>query len=337
MGLYDGDPSAADLAAALSLPVVAVIDARAMAQTFGAVALGLSAYRGDVKLAGVLANRVAGESHAELLRKSLPEGIGWYGHLRRGSDLELPSRHLGLVAAEELSDLDERLERAADELSEHAAGGLPPEAAFRPADRDPVPKALSGRVVAVAKDAAFGFIYQANLDLMREMGAEVAFFSPVGGDKLPKCDALYLPGGYPELHLRRLSENVALIRDIKRHHGLGKPIVAECGGLLYLLDSLAYGGDSAPLAGLLPGRAELSGGLRGLGLMSVDFEEGALRGHSFHHSELVMDLEPAAMGTRLDGRAERAEPVWRLGRLTASYIHFYFPSNPEAAAALLGA
>lgn len=336
MGLFDGNPSAADLAAELDLPVVAVIDARAMAQTFGAVALGLATYRPDVRLAGVLANRVAGKSHAELLKGSLPESVPWYGHLRRGDDLELPSRHLGLVAASELADLDERLERAASELVGQMAGDLPPEAAFRPGKVETPPKALSGRVVAVARDEAFGFIYQANLDLLRDMGAEVVFFSPLAGDGLPECDALYLPGGYPELHLEALSKNFGLIRSLKRHHGCGRPILAECGGLLYLLESLTRGDQKAGMAGILPGRAELSGGLRGLGLMSVDFEEGTLRGHAFHHSELVMDLEPAIFGTRLDGRLERVEPVWRLGRLTASYIHFYLPSNPVAAAALLG-
>jgi cobyrinic acid a,c-diamide synthase len=337
MGLFDGSPSAADLAAWLSLPVVAVIDARAMAQTFGAVALGLAAYRADVRLDGVLANRAAGESHADLLRKSLPESIAWRGYLRRGQDLELPSRHLGLVAASELNDLDERLDRAAACLAGQGAAELPPEALFKPSSLAPPPRSLEGRRLAIARDEAFGFIYQANLDLLTDMGADLAFFSPVAGQRLPECDALYLPGGYPELHLEALSRNQGLMGDIKAHHEGNKPILAECGGLLYLLESLAYGGRVAPMAGVLPGRAELSGGLRGLGLMSVDFPKvGALRGHAFHHSELAMDLAPAAWGARHDGRTERVEPLWRLGSLTASYIHFYLPSNPAAAAALLG-
>jgi cobyrinic acid a,c-diamide synthase len=336
MGLFDGDPSAADLAAWLDLPVVAVIDARAMAQTFGAVALGLASYRPDVRLAGVMANRVAGESHARLLAGSLHGPIAWRGYLRRGDGIELPSRHLGLVAASELADLEERLDRAAAELSGQSVAELPPEAVFEPSLLPPPPCALAWRTVAVARDEAFGFIYQANLDLLRDMGAEIAFFSPVAGDRLPACDALWLPGGYPELHLEALSRNLGLMADIRGHHERGRPTLAECGGMLYLLESLAYQGRRADLAGLLPGRAELTGGLKGLGLMSVGFPEGTLRGHSFHHSELAMDLAPAAWGDRRDGRAERVEPVWRLGPLTASYIHFYLPSNPAAAAALLG-
>jgi cobyrinic acid a,c-diamide synthase len=335
MGLFDGDPSAADLAARFGLPVVAVIDARAMAQSFGAVALGLATYRPDVRLAGVLANRVAGASHSELLKASLPPSIAWYGALRRGPDFELPGRHLGLVMASELADLDRRLDLAAAELARTAAGDLPPEAAFEPAGLPAPPAALKGQVVAVAMDEAFAFVYPANLDLLREMGAAVAPFSPLAGDRLPPCDSLYLPGGYPELHLGALSANLGLIADVRAHHGLGRPILAECGGLLYLLRTLAHGGPPVPMAGLLPGSAVLTGGLKGLGLMSVDFPEGTLRGHAFHHSELSMDLDPVLWGVRRDGRSERVEPLWRVGRLTASYIHFYLPSNPAAAAALL--
>ncbi|MDR0354513.1 MAG: cobyrinate a,c-diamide synthase [Deltaproteobacteria bacterium] len=338
MGLFDGSPSAADLAALFRLPVLTVIDARAMAQTFGAVAYGLKNYRSDANVCGVLANRVAGDSHADLLKKSLPEGLKWFGALRRGSDIELPSRHLGLVQASELADLDRRLDVLARELSEQEAAILPPVVEFLPENVQPQEKLLKGRRVAVARDEAFSFIYQANLDLLESLGAELSFFSPLQAKGLPPgSEALYLPGGYPELHLEALSAADSLARDIRAFHEAGQPILAECGGLLYLLRTLTYEGKTARMAGILPGDAVLSGGLKGLGLMSAELPEGVLRGHSFHHSQLSMDSVPLIKAVRHDGRAERQENVFRLGRLTASYLHFYLPSNPAAAASLFSA
>ncbi|MDR0621927.1 MAG: cobyrinate a,c-diamide synthase [Deltaproteobacteria bacterium] len=333
MGLFDGEPSAADLAELFGLPILALIDARAMAQSFGAVALGLSVYRPSLSFWGFLANRVAGPSHAELLKNSLPPGLKWHGSLRRGGDLELPSRHLGLVQAGELSDLEKRLDLAAAELAAQTPDDLPPEANFLP-ERLPEPgRPLEGKRLAVARDEAFGFIYQANLDLLRQMGAQLSFFSPLAADRLPAgAQALYLPGGYPELHLDTLAANRALAQDIADFHRAGRPILAECGGLLYLLESLSHGGQTGTMVGLLPGRAELSGGLKGLGLMEAEMPGGPLRGHSFHHSHLSMDLTPLCRAKRRDGRPDRLEVVYRQGRLTASYIHFYFPSNPQAVA-----
>ncbi|MDR1110725.1 MAG: cobyrinate a,c-diamide synthase [Deltaproteobacteria bacterium] len=335
MGLFDGSPSAADLAQRFGLPVMALIDARAMAQTFGAVAQGLASYRPGLRVCGVLANRVAGEGHAELLRKSLPPGLEWYGSLRRGGDLELPSRHLGLVQASELADLDSRLDLAALELAGQEAASLPPKVAFAPGGHRSFRRPLGGRRLAMARDEAFGFVYQANLDLLESLGAELAFFSPLSDTRLPRdCQALYLPGGYPELHLDALAGNLGLAADIRAFAMAGRPILAECGGLLYLLSSLSCGGKTRDMVGLLPGRAALGGGLRGLGLMWADLPEGRLRGHSFHHSELDMDIEPFSFAQRQDGREGRVEAIYRKGRLTASYVHFYLPSNPEAAAAL---
>jgi cobyrinic acid a,c-diamide synthase len=335
MGLFDGSPSAADLAETFGLPVMALIDARAMAQTFGAVAYGLMNYRPHLPFCGVMANRVAGPSHAELLRDSIPPELEWFGYLRRGQDLELPSRHLGLVQASDLADLDRRLDLAAGELANQKAATLPPLIDFTGGWQSAPPKLLANRRIALARDEAFSFIYQANIDLLEAMGAQLLFFSPLTDDHLPHgAQALYLPGGYPELHLDTLARNLSLASDIQAFHRAGRPILAECGGLLYLLSSLSYGGETRDMVGLLPGRAVMTSGLKGLGLMEADLPEGTLRGHSFHHSELTMDLEPFCPARRHDGRIERLEVVYRLGRLTASYIHFYLPSNPVAAAAM---
>ena len=190
MGLFDGVPSTADLAATLGIPVLAVIDASAMAQTFAALAFGLAKFRQDVTVAGVLANRVGSARHAEMLTSALPD--------------DLPCRYLGLVQADELPDLSERLDNLADSLQLNPEFVLP----HIKLDNQPVdalPPLLKDIRIGVAKDAAFAFVYQANLNCLAAMGAELIFFSPLADTTLPEVDSLYLPGGYPELHLETLS------------------------------------------------------------------------------------------------------------------------------------
>jgi cobyrinic acid a,c-diamide synthase len=335
MGLFDGEPSSADLALRFDLPVLAVIDGGAMAQTFGAVAYGLAHYRAGLNLHGVAANRIGGDYHAKLLRESLPDGVHWLGALPRDAALALPERHLGLVAAEELVDLDARLDALADAWGRHADAAFPPAVTFAPASPATVPPLLRGVRITVARDAAFCFLYPANLDLLREAGAELTFFSPLAGDALPACDAVWLPGGYPELHLDALSRRTDLHAALRAHRDAGKPMLAECGGMLFLLDELVdAGGHAARMAGLLSGRAALQARLAALGLQAVALPEGMLRGHTFHHAHADIAAAPVATATNPNGAPSR-EAVYRDRRFTASFVHFYFPSNPEAALRLL--
>ncbi|MFC3245757.1 hypothetical protein [Chromobacterium piscinae] len=196
------------------------------------------------------------------------------------------------------------------------------------------PQLLAGKRIAIARDAAFAFVYPANLEMLAQLGAELAFFSPLANAALPDCDAVYLPGGYPELHLETLSANSALKADLQEHIEAGKPLYAECGGMLYLLDRLSNrDGYSAAMLGLLPGHARLQERLCGLGLQQMDFPGGALRGHTFHYTRLETALEPIARAARASG-AGTGEALYRRGSLLASYFHAYFPSNPIAAARL---
>ncbi len=335
MGLFDGSPSAADLARRFGVPVLAVIDGSAMAQTFGAMAHGLSSFQPGLPFEGVLANRVGSARHGEILRDSLPEAIRWYGALPRSAEMELPSRHLGLLQADELADLDARLNAAADALALSTDTELPAPVTFVAPAGAPLEPLLAGVRIGVARDAAFAFLYQANIDLLQALGAELLFFSPLRFTRLPAVDSLYLPGGYPELHLQALSRNRAIGDAIRAHHDAGKPILAECGGMLYLLDGLSdRDGTREPMLGMLPGEARLQPRLQALALQEVELPEGRLRGHTFHHSSLASPLQPIARGQCPNYR-RTAEAVFRDGRLTASYIHFYLPSAPEAAAALL--
>ena len=333
MGLFDGQPSAADIACRFALPVLALIDAGAMAQTFGAVAHGLASHRPDLPFAGVLANRVGGAAHARLLRDSLPPGMGWFGALP-ASDAGLPERHLGLLQAGEIADLAARLDTLADALAADTAVDLPPPALFDHAAPPAHEPLLAGRRIAIARDAAFGFAYPANLETLRCLGAELRFFSPLAGEALPDCDAVWLPGGYPELHAAALAANVALWQALRAHVAAGKPLLAECGGMMSLFDEIVdQAGASHRLGGLLPGRAVMQARLAAIGTQFADLPEGTLSGHTFHYSRSETPLAPLTRTRTATGGA--GEAIYRLGHLTASYAHFYFPSNPAAIAALL--
>lgn len=331
MGLFDGNPSAADMAARFGLPVLAVIDAGAMAQSFGALALGLATYREDISVGAVLANRVGSARHAAMLEESLRGGIEWLGTLPRDAEITLPERHLGLVQAGEIADLDQRIDRAAALLPE-AALWLPEAIRFAAPEAPPPPRLLQGRRIAIARDEAFAFLYPANLDMLRAMGAQLSFFSPLADEWL-EADALWLPGGYPELHLERLAGNERFLSGLRQHHAAGRPILAECGGMLVCLDRLHDGkGNSAAMAGLMPGEAHLQPRLAALGLQAMALPAGELRGHTFHYSRLETPLSPAQHADNPNGGA--GEALYRHGSLAASYVHFHFASHPAAAASL---
>ena len=332
MGLYDGDSSSADLAQALDVPVAVVIDAQGMAQTFAAVAFGLAHYRPGLVCAGVIANKVGSSGHAKWLQEALPDSLPLLAAMANDPTVGLPSRHLGLLQADEIGDLDQRLQRATELLTDFAPCHLPAPVAFHPAKADQAPQLLAGKRIAIGRDAGFSFIYQANLDCLQAMGAELKFFSPLADTELPEADSLYLPGGYPELHLQTLANNHAMKQALREHHQADKPIYAECGGFLYLLESLAdKEGHSAEMVGLLSGHARMQSRLVNLGMQSIELEHGEIRGHSFHHSQLESDMEPFAYSNPQRQRS-KAEGFYRNGSLQASYLHLYFPFNPQQAA-----
>jgi cobyrinic acid a,c-diamide synthase len=341
MGLHDGEPSAAELARRLGLPVLLVLDASAMAGSFGAVAWGLKHYRenegGGAPITMALANRVGSDYHAQLCRDSLPPDIAWCGALPRDTDAAMPERHLGLLPAAEIADLDQRIERMADALAATPAAELPPAVDFAvefgKLAAPTLEPLLAGKTIAVARDAAFCFHYPANLECLEGLGAHLAFFSPLADAQLPACDAVWLPGGYPELHGPTLAANTGMAAALRAHVEAGKPMLAECGGMMACFDSLhSIDGERHAGFGLLPGNSHMQKKLAGLGMIAVELPEGRLAGHTFHYSRSDTPLPLLCRATRGDGR--ESEAVYRQRRLTASYMHFYFPSNPEATARL---
>ena len=335
MGLFDGNPSSADLAKRFGIPVLAVIDASAMAQTFAAMACGLSQLDTDLLSYGVVANRVGSPRHAEMLTERLPTTLKFCGFLPRSAEISLPERHLGLLQAAELPDINQRIAQAAKLWAQSCETSLPAAVEFAaPQATVSVTRALAGVKIAVAKDAAFSFLYRANLDVLVLLGAQLCFFSPLEDGVLPDADSLYFPGGYPELHLNKLTENTAMLEAIRAHYLADKPILAECGGMLYALQSLTdVQGRCVNLLGLLDGNAVMQPRLSALALQSVELPQGTLRGHTFHYSKVKTALIPVALGVCPNGN-QTSEAVYQQWRLTASYIHFYFPSKPNAVAQL---
>ncbi|MBB3122439.1 cobyrinate a,c-diamide synthase [Pseudoduganella violacea] len=334
MGLYDGTPSSADLSRTFGVPVMAVIDAGAMAQTAGALVHGLRDY-GPVQMAGVIANRIASPGHAKMVATSLRD-IPLFATLPKQAR-SLPERHLGLVLPGEVADLDALLDELAAQLdfNQQAWDSQPLVELDLPPALESQRQHLQGKTIAIARDAAFMFLYPANLETLQALGARLEFFSPLADEALPShADAVYLPGGYPELHASTLAAACKWTASIRAAHAAGLPIVAECGGMMALADTLCDSeGREWPMAGLLPGRVEMQKRLAGLGAQALPTEHGPLRGHTFHYSRLTTETPPVVQTVKNPSGVE-GEAVYKLGSLHASYFHAYFPSNPEAVAAL---
>ncbi|SGY97568.1 cobyrinate a,c-diamide synthase [Moritella viscosa] len=341
MGIFDGDPSSADLAAHFGIPIAIVMDVKGMAQTAAAIAVGLANFRDDFNVAGLIANNCGSERHAQLIRDALPASLPLLGTLKRTDTITLPERHLGLVQAEEIqAELKQKLAAGIDWIEasdlKHILDVIKP-VEFHPVTEGkllPIAPVLTGKIIAIAKDTAFSFIYDANLRLLTDLGASYVFFSPMHDDVMPEADALWLPGGYPELHVDKLTSNLSMLQSIRNFAQTDKAILAECGGFLYCLESLGDLQDNSfTMLGLLKGKGQMRerGGCQGM--QTAPLPEGDIRGHS-HHRSLSFDTpEPIATGRRPKHPAP-GESIYRVGNITASYLHLFFPSNPQAIAAL---
>jgi len=338
MGMFDGDPSSADLAATFNIPMAIVMDVKGMAQTAAAIAMGLANYRDDVVVAGLIANSCSTERHRQLIEEALPESLPLLATLPRSENVALPERHLGLVQASEVRDeLELRFEAGADWL---VAAGLEnilerfANVEFKPAELPVAEARLKNKIIAVAKDEAFSFIYQANLLILQELGAEVKFFSPLYDDEIPTADALWLPGGYPELHGRKLAANTSMLNSMKKFADEEKPILAECGGFLYCLEDLTDLNDETHvMANILTGQGAMKGKRGCQGMQTAVFPEGEVRAHA-HHRSLSFNMPAALSHGRRQRHPAPGEAIYRHKNLNASYLHLFFPSNPQTISCL---
>jgi cobyrinic acid a,c-diamide synthase len=357
MGLFDGKSggteigSSAEIAKLLKLPVVLVIDAAKSARSAAAMVLGFEMFDAELRLAGVILNRVAGERHYEVLREAIESScrtkiMGW---LPTEPAIAIPERHLGLHgAAEQAADGQEA---AIDAVAALAAKHLDLdrllelECGLEMARVEPARAATSASAgvvrVGVPSDLAFSFYYEDNLDLLREQGAEIVWFSPMTDASLPPgLDGLYLGGGYPELHAEQLSGNRQMLEEVRTFAASGRPVYAECGGMLYLSESLSVDGNSYAMAAVLPLSMQMTNKLVQFGYVTVEFIEDCLlgrkgtvvRGHSFHHTRMASQGDVATsyhLQYSMSGKEELEG--FRQGNVLASYIHVHFRANPAVA------
>jgi len=335
MGMFDGEPSSADLAATFGIPIAIVMDVKGMAQTAAALTMGLVNFRDDYEVAGLIANRCGSQRHADLIKDALPDSVPLLATLKRDENVILPERHLGLVQASEVYDeLETRFEAGVEWLADSALTVLPKSISFTPESIADVDILLSGIKVAVARDAAFSFIYQSNIRLLEAMGATVKYFSPIKDTQIPEADVLWLPGGYPELHAQALADNTQMLKSIQQFYQQDKVILAECGGFLYCLDQLTdLDGVEYALAGILNGTSAMRGRSGCQGMQTAVLPEGEVRAHAHHRSRSDVQSEPVAHGKRQRHPAP-GEAIYRDKNLTATYLHLFFPSNPQAIADL---
>lgn len=357
MGLFDGASgdddtgSAAHVARLTDTPVLLVLDVRAMARTAAALVRGLRDFDPRVRLAGVVLNRAGSERHAALVRAAVEQhaGLPVLGFLPRQERLSLPERHLGLVPTAEpgrwrewLAAAREQVEATVDLERVLALAGHDPARPPAPAPPAPAPPAPAARI-AVARDAAFSFLYQDNLDLLRAAGAELVFFSPLRDPAPPPgAGALLLCGGFPELYAADLAANAPMRAAVLRAARAGMPIYAECGGLMYLTEAIRdQRGQEHPMVGALPGRSLMSPRLT-MGYRTVRAPADSwlwragetARGHEFHYSVWEAPPgRPAPAYTLLPGprQSETRPDGALLGALFASYVHLSFRAAPGLA------
>ena len=344
MGLFDGAPvredgvrgTTAEIAALTGWPVVLVVDAGGQGQSIAALACGFRDHRPGVRLAGVIANRVGGPGHVALLRDALADaGVPLLGALPRRAGLALPSRHLGLVQAEETTNLEDFIAAAAAETAEHVDIDAVRAAAFPAAQRQrhgTVPLPPPGQRIALAQDAAFAFVYPHVLDGWRRAGAEIRPFSPLV-DEAPDetADAVVLPGGYPELHADRLAKGERWRRGVLSAADRGAVVYGECGGYMVLGRGLTDAdGTRHPMCGLLPLESSFADRRLHLGYRAVALADSGplgaagtfLRGHEFHYATVLDegDGDPLFLARDAAGR-DLGNVGRRIGVVAGSFVH----------------
>jgi cobyrinic acid a,c-diamide synthase len=342
MGLYDGDGSStAMVAEALDVPVVLVVDASAGMESVAATALGFREYADrigrDVEVAGIIAQRAHGGRHEQGIRDALPDELEYFGRIPPNPDLEIPDRHLGLEMGAEAALPREALREAAEYLgADRLAAVASDPTVSTPANGTGAASDPVDARIAVASDAAFCFRYPATIERFRER-AELVPFSPVAGDPVPDCDGVYLPGGYPELHVEELKTGGTLA-ELGDRASDGIPVLGECGGLMAMSRSLTTAdGERGEMAGILPADVTMHDRYQALDHVELKAVDGTLtaaagesiRGHEFHYSSADVDADSrfafeTVRGDGIDGEHDGLTEYDSLG----TYVHVH----PESGA-----
>lgn len=354
MGLYDGfgtDPnycSTAAMAKQLGCPVILLVDGKAVSTSIAAMVMGFQHFDPSLNIAGVLINRVNSDSHYQLLKQAIERycHIPVLGYVPVMTDIALPSRHLGLIPPQEKKRQTECWLRLAEQIEKttdiNKLLSLTPWSAPQRgrALELATPHSGQGLTIAVAEDAAFNFYYPDNLDLLRYSGANIVKFSPLQDTELPTpCHMIYIGGGYPEVYAEQLSANLKMREALFAAHQRGIPIYAECGGLMYLGDTLTDSHDvTYPMTGIIAGDSTMGSRLKRFGYCegtaltdtTLVAAGETLRGHEFHYSDFTSELPPAMEFVKQrDGEIlKRWTGGYQVGNTFASYLHVHFAQRP---------
>lgn len=364
MGLYDGkdvlsnEGSTAGISVLLDCPVLLVVDCSGMARSAAAIVKGYQALDDRVFIAGVIANRVGGEGHFLLIKEAVEHecGVPVVGYLTREPDIEIPERHLGLIPAIERGEYLALMEKLSAVVSStidlpavlelaRSASELPDE--YSPILKPPLASPFewtTKATIAVARDAVFNFYYEDNLDLLEHYGAKLLFFSPLAGEKVPEdADGVYLGGGFPEEYAALLSAREDVMGDLRQRISDGLPTYAECGGYMYLSESLTdVRGDTYKMVGVIPAHVQMQSRLCGFGYREVTGRQGnwliassqPARGHEFHYSTIEYRTPVSPAYSLIGNHAPKAEGYLN-ANVVAGYTHLHFGSNPVLADQLI--
>ena len=359
MGYYDGhqtdgfEGSTAYIAEALNIPAIIIFNAGSMSLSAAAIVKGFSEFKENSMIKGVVLNNVASEMHYHMLKKGIETftDVKCYGYLKKNSDIVIGSRHLGLLQAEEIDNLDAKIDLISEQIEEtvdldgilcdFVYGDIPIEKetiiSFDKQIDDLKDKvtAMGGLKVGIASDASFSFYYDENLKTLEEIGVELIPFSPLKDQFLPKgCQGLYIGGGYPEIYAPHLSENTSLLQDIKKALDDGMPCYAECGGLMYLTEDITYNDGTYNMVGFFNGHSRMTQKLQRFGHVNVHVTSlGGLkhepidfRAHEFHKS--VIDGENiSAMCYQITKRKTSWTCGYTSNNVVGTYAHNHFYSN----------
>jgi cobyrinic acid a,c-diamide synthase len=335
MGLFDGAQrdkgSSAEIARVLDLPVVLIVNAAATAYSVAPLLYGFKNFNAHVKVQGVIFNRVSGESHYRFLKEAADDaGVVSLGYVPKDERLTLESRHLGLSLTDTTNMMTavdasaELIEKYVDlnQLLSISSKGIALVAEQK------VEKAVSLRF-AIAQDEAFNFMYPANIDALKQLG-EVMYFSPLHDSDIPVCDVLWFPGGYPELYAQQLATNVDMLNAIRRFEKKGGKLIAECGGMMYLGQSVELKDDSVhPMLGIFNYETSLKNMKLKLGYRSVEIDNELFKGHEFHYSLVNKDCQQKAGAIAKTARGAQIDmPIYRSENSWSSYFHIYL-GEPE--------
>ncbi len=355
MGVFDGfsgndeSGSTAQMAKWLDIPVVLVIDARSMARSAAAIAQGFALFDSELPISGIIFNRIGSLVHKQIIDEAMSSllDIPVLGYLPRDEMFNIPSRHLGLVIDEDFRIAEKQKENLAQWIetnlnmellleNDKSTAVSPLQVKKEGSEKDPVR-------IGLARDEAFSFYYPENLRYLEEAGAELVPFSPIRSNRLPdNVQGLLLGGGYPELNCRALSENSEMLEAVRRFASEDKPIYAECGGFMYLMQEIHdMDGNVYPMAGIYPVGARMEKKLKALGYREVVTQKESIlgpadtkvRGHEFHYSSILeKGTMPDAIYRMSDRKSSAKGPEgFRKQNVLGSYVHLHWGSNPEVA------